>query len=73
MHFLTGKSKQKAVLDYVCDLLESDRKFICFAHHQTMLDALSLLAESKKTRYIRIDGGTSSGARHALCEQVTKT
>ena len=31
---LTATSKAKAVLEYIKDLLEADRKFICFAHHQ---------------------------------------
>ncbi len=31
---LTGKSKAKAVVGYLKDLVEGNRKFICFAHHQ---------------------------------------
>ena len=31
---VTGTAKTKAVQDYLADLLESERKFICFAHHQ---------------------------------------
>ena len=34
---MTGRAKTKAVLDYVKDLLEGDKKFICFAHHQVDL------------------------------------
>ena len=30
----TATAKEKAVLEYIKDLLESDKKFICFAHHQ---------------------------------------
>ncbi len=30
----TAAAKEKAVLEYIKDLLESDKKFICFAHHQ---------------------------------------
>ncbi len=32
---------------YVSDLLEADRKFILFGHHQEMLDAMARLLESK--------------------------
>ena len=31
---LTGPAKVGAVKDYLKDLLEGDKKFICFAHHQ---------------------------------------
>lgn len=32
---------------YITDLLEEDRKFILYAHHQEMLDAMSRVMESK--------------------------
>ena len=34
---VTGTAKTKAVQDYLADLLERQRKFICFAHHQVSL------------------------------------
>ena len=30
----TASAKEKAVLEYIKDLLEGGKKFICFAHHQ---------------------------------------
>ena len=30
----TGSAKVKAVLEYIKYLLEGDKKFLCFAHHQ---------------------------------------
>ena len=33
--------------DYIVDLLEADRKFLLFAHHQEFLDAMEDLAQSK--------------------------
>jgi hypothetical protein len=30
---MTGKAKIKAVQDYLKDLLENEKKFLCFAHH----------------------------------------
>ena len=42
--------------DYVADLLENDRKFLVFAHHQTMLDAIEeALHKAKVKLYIYID------------------
>ena len=88
---LTGRSKLKAVLDYLKDLLEGEDKFLCFAHHQVwcrkfeknripefeiapfppqvVMDSVAGLLEERKARYIRIDGGTSSSARHEMCRQ----
>ncbi len=37
---LTSASKEKAVLNYVKDLLEGERKFLCFAHHQVRKNLL---------------------------------
>lgn len=34
-----------------------------------MIESISKLLESKKVRYIKIDGGTPATARHAACEQ----
>lgn len=31
---MTGQYKVKGVLEYLKDLLEGDKKFLCFAHHQ---------------------------------------
>ena len=65
----TAKVKVKAVLQYLEDLLESEQKFVCFGHHQIILDSISDLLEDKKIRYIRIDGQTSSKDRNTHCQQ----
>ncbi|VDD79343.1 unnamed protein product [Mesocestoides corti] len=65
----TCRVKQQAVGQYVSDLLEADRKFILFAHHQEMLDAMSSILESKSVGYIRIDGKTPSEQRSVVCER----
>jgi len=36
----TGEAKISAVREYVLDLLEADRKFLLFAHHQSVLNAI---------------------------------
>uniref|UniRef100_A0A183S9H6 Helicase C-terminal domain-containing protein n=1 Tax=Schistocephalus solidus TaxID=70667 RepID=A0A183S9H6_SCHSO len=49
--------------------LEADRKFIVFAHHVEMLDAIHRLLDSKSVRFIRIDGKTPSDQRQVVCER----
>ncbi|KAL5112227.1 hypothetical protein TcWFU_005871 [Taenia crassiceps] len=63
------QAKVPAVSQYVTDLLEEGRKFILYAHHQEMLDAMSRVMESKQVEYIRIDGKTPSEQRRASCER----
>merc|ERR1719412_746323 len=66
---LTCDAKVRAVCEYVKDLLESDRKFLLFAHHQTMMQNLCALLEKQKVKYIKIDGSTSSLARKTQCDE----
>jgi SWI/SNF-related matrix-associated actin-dependent regulator 1 of chromatin subfamily A len=61
----TSKVKAKAVCEYVREFLDSGRKFIVFAHHQSMLDALQAECEQGKYDYMRIDGSTNSEKRTA--------
>ena len=60
----TGAAKIKAVQDYVKVLLESGTKFLIFAHHQNMLDAIE--DALGKTPSIRIDGKTDQRIRQQL-------
>lgn len=64
----TAAAKAAAVQDYIKDLLESNRKFICFAHHQTMMNCVAEQIEKCKVQYMRIDGATASGARKEACD-----
>jgi SWI/SNF-related matrix-associated actin-dependent regulator 1 of chromatin subfamily A len=66
---LTSDAKVNAVCEYIKDLLESDKKFLLFAHHQTMIKHLSELLEKQKVKYILIDGKTSSLARKTCCDE----
>ncbi|XP_003741169.2 SWI/SNF-related matrix-associated actin-dependent regulator of chromatin subfamily A-like protein 1 [Galendromus occidentalis] len=66
---LTSEMKRKAVCKYIEELLESDCKFLVFAHHQYLLNALAEVLTKKKVKYIRIDGKVSSEARQTLCEE----
>ncbi|GFQ71950.1 hypothetical protein TNCT_6421 [Trichonephila clavata] len=65
----TGEVKLKAVCEYVLDLLESDRKFICFAHHKNVMNGISNAIEGKNVDYIRIDGSVSAEQRKKLCDK----
>ncbi|XP_062603453.1 LOW QUALITY PROTEIN: SWI/SNF-related matrix-associated actin-dependent regulator of chromatin subfamily A-like protein 1 [Saccostrea cucullata] len=66
----TGAAKIKAIKDYVLDLLDSDKKFLIFAHHQEVLDAIETAVESKIEKgYIRIDGKTTPEQRNFFCKK----
>lgn len=66
---LTGLSKIKGVKMYVMNLLLNEQKFILFAHHRTVLDALEEFLQKKHIGYIRIDGDTDIQKRFKLVEQ----
>ena len=65
----TCKVKAKAVCEYVIDLLEADKKFLVFAHHQNMLDELEKECLTHKYEYIRIDGSTNSEKRQHFVDK----
>ncbi|KAG8198721.1 hypothetical protein JTE90_023489 [Oedothorax gibbosus] len=65
----TGEVKLKAVCQYVVDLLEGEKKFVCFAHHQNVLNGICRAIEEKKVDHIRIDGSVSSEQRKKLCDK----
>jgi SWI/SNF-related matrix-associated actin-dependent regulator 1 of chromatin subfamily A len=64
----TSKAKVKAVCEYVNDLLESDKKFLVFAHHQSLLDEIENVCKENNYGYIRIDGSTNSEKRKNLVD-----
>lgn len=65
----TGNVKLKAVKDYIADLLEAGKKFICFVHHKNVMDGIAKTIEEKKAMYIKIDGSTAASERKALCDK----
>ncbi|XP_071448484.1 SWI/SNF-related matrix-associated actin-dependent regulator of chromatin subfamily A-like protein 1 [Hetaerina americana] len=65
----SGTAKIQAICNYIEDLLEDDLKFICFAHHQVVLDGVCQVLQQNGIRYIRIDGSTSAVARKELCDE----
>jgi superfamily II DNA or RNA helicase len=61
---LTAQAKIKGVCEYVSYLIQSDCKFLVFAHHLEMLDAIEQQVVKEKAKFIRIDGSTSQDRRH---------
>ena len=63
---LTGEAKIKGIKAYVRDLLESEVKFLIFAHHKIVLNQIEKLVRKNKVGYIRIDGSTVGEERFDL-------
>ncbi|KAA0201553.1 hypothetical protein HAZT_HAZT005449 [Hyalella azteca] len=68
----TAQAKLKAVCKYVQELLEAGQKFLVFAHHKMMLQALCRTCEKCKSMYILIEGGTAGDVRQALVDEFQK-
>ncbi|NXD78762.1 SMAL1 protein, partial [Halcyon senegalensis] len=66
----TAEAKIHSVVEYILELLESgNNKFLVFAHHKIVLDAVVAELEKKHVEYIRIDGSTPSAERQSLCHK----
>ncbi|KAM3856911.1 SWI/SNF-related matrix-associated actin-dependent regulator of chromatin subfamily A-like protein 1 isoform 1-T2 [Vipera latastei] len=66
----TAEAKIHCILEYILDLLESGRqKFLVFAHHKLILDAISEELGKKNVGFIRIDGSTPSAERQSLSQE----
>uniref|UniRef100_A0A8C5JAC9 SWI/SNF-related matrix-associated actin-dependent regulator of chromatin subfamily A-like protein 1 n=1 Tax=Junco hyemalis TaxID=40217 RepID=A0A8C5JAC9_JUNHY len=66
----TAEAKIRSVVEYILELLESGKnKFLVFAHHKIMLDAVAAELKKKHVEHIRIDGSTSSAERQTLCQK----
>ncbi len=61
---LTGEAKLQGVCDFIDTLMESECKFLVFAHHKVVMDGLEKFVLSKKVKYIRIDGSVANEKRH---------
>ncbi|MED6200451.1 hypothetical protein PIB30_085242, partial [Stylosanthes scabra] len=76
----SAEAKIPAVLEYLGTVIEKVKfgsqvshpspligcKFLIFAHHQPMLDAIHEFLRKKKVGCIRIDGGTPAASRQQL-------
>lgn len=65
----TGQAKMNAICKYVEQLLSQNKKFLIFAHHKIVMDAISDTLERNKTYYIRIDGSVNSEERKSVSDQ----
>lgn len=48
---------------YVKEMLKTEKKFLVFAHHKLMLDAISECVSKLNVDHIRIDGSTQNDVR----------
>ncbi|VIO92396.1 Helicase conserved C-terminal domain containing protein [Brugia malayi] len=70
-YYETGIAKAKSVARYIIDHYFYDgapkKKVLIFAHHQVVLDMISIDVAKKGLRSIRIDGTTASRLRDEQC------
>lgn len=59
----TAIAKRKAVCAYIKTLINDNIKFIVFAHHICLLDAISECLSKLNVDFIRIDGSTKNDVR----------
>ncbi|KAL5700587.1 DNA helicase [Ranunculus cassubicifolius] len=62
----SAEAKIPAVEDYLGTVIEAGCKFLIFAHHTSMIEAIHKFLLKKKVGCIRIDGGTPASTRQAL-------
>ena len=63
----SAKAKTKSVCEYLETLIDgSTSKFLFFAHHGVLLDAVAQCMDAKKVKTIRIDGSTPAAVRGDL-------
>ncbi|EDW11434.1 SWI/SNF-related matrix-associated actin-dependent regulator of chromatin subfamily A-like protein 1 [Drosophila mojavensis] len=69
----TAEVKTKAVCAYLKTLIKEKLKFIIFAHHRIMMDAICDALRSLKVSFIRIDGQTRSDVRAGYVDTFQKS
>ena len=63
---MTGEAKLPGIRDYVNYLIDNSCKFLIFAHHSEVLDAIEDVIIDDKIGYIRIDGKVAIDKRQDL-------
>lgn len=63
------KSQDPTFLEWMDDAFEVTDKFLLFAYHKPMMDAMEKKAQELGYSYIRIDGDTPADQRHKLAER----
>ncbi|KAL5253920.1 hypothetical protein ACHWQZ_G013622 [Mnemiopsis leidyi] len=64
----TAMAKLPGVISYVSELLESDKKFLLFAHHKTMMGGLQDFLRKQGVQFIMIEGNTPAERRQEQCD-----
>lgn len=68
----TAEVKTKAVCAYIKQQVKEPQKFIVFAHHRVMLDAICECLKKLKVKFIRIDGATRKQDRGEFIDTFQK-
>ena len=63
---ITGEAKLPGIKDYVNYLVDNSCKFLIFAHHAEILDAIEEVIKNDNVDYIRIDGKVPVDKRQNL-------
>lgn len=65
----TAKIKIPSVISYILQLIENgEKKFLVFAHHQVMLNAIEKVLKKKNKKYIRIDSSVNLDQRKYMVD-----
>lgn len=59
----SARIKIPCVCLYIDEVLKTNEKFLVFAHHQVMLDAICKVLNNNQKQFIRIDGNTTTDQR----------
>lgn len=67
----TAAVKAPAVCHYIKNAItnEPNEKFLIFGFHHVLMDAISTMLSTNKTKFIRIDGQTKTDVRNSLVNQ----
>ncbi|KAM0674227.1 SWI/SNF- matrix-associated actin-dependent regulator of chromatin subfamily A-like protein 1 [Gurleya vavrai] len=65
---IAAELKIEAVKEYLRNMLERNIKFLVFAHHAIMINALEEFLK-ENTRFVKIDGKTASANRQRLVDE----
>jgi SWI/SNF-related matrix-associated actin-dependent regulator 1 of chromatin subfamily A len=69
----TAEAKKDAVCAYIKEVLKENVKFLVFAHHSVMMDAISKFLDKENVNYIRIDGSTKATLRTEYIDKFQST
>lgn len=65
----TAQIKLQPTLEHIRELLDRGQKFICFAHHRSMVAGIAEFLQKQKVHFIKIDGSTNSDERKKCCDE----